>query len=185
MKRSIKTVIVTTIALTLICAIASGLLALTNMLTANKIAEAEAKAQNEAMNRIITTETFEKATFDENDYYVAKNDSGEILGYIFTFAENGYGGPVRVMTGIAPDGNIIAIEVLSAADETPGLGQNATKDSFWKLFEGKSGKLIASKSASNDQDIQAMTGATITSKAVVEAVNKATELFGKIKEAAE
>ena len=105
------------------------------------------------------------------------------MGYIFTTAANGYGGEVKVMTGIAPDGTIIAIEVVSAGDETPGLGQNATKSSFWDLFKGKNGKLSASKSASADNEIQAMTGATITSRAVVSAVNEATDLFNQIKEA--
>lgn len=170
-------IILTTVALTLICAVSAGLLALTNELTAEKIAQAEVKAQNEAMQRIIVADTFEQTQKQENVYHVAKNGNGEVLGYIFTFSENGYGGAVKVMTGIAPDGKIIAIEVLSAGDETPGLGQNATKSDFWKLFEGKSGQLKTSKSASTDSDIQAMTGATITSRAVVNAVNKATALF--------
>ncbi len=184
--KKIASVIITTVALTLICAISAALLALTNSLTAGKIAEAEAKAQKEAMSRIVAAETFEAVEHDEKTtYHLAKDANGEILGYIFTFAENGYGGAVNVMTGIKPDGTIIAIEVLSAADETPGLGQNATKSDFWKLFEGKSGKLAVSKSASADGEIQAMTGATITSKAVVNAVNKATALFETItKEAA-
>ncbi len=183
MIKNIKTIIITTIALTLICAISAGFLALTNRLTADKIEQAELQAQNEAMQRIIDAKNFEKDTFDDNEYYVAKNNIEQVLGYIFTFTENGYGGAVKVMTGIAPDGKIIAIEVLSASDETPGLGQNATKSDFWKLFEGQSGQLKVSKSASADGEIQAMTGATITSRAVVNAVNKATALFETIKEA--
>ncbi len=181
--KSVKTVILTTVALTLICAAAAGLLALTNHLTAGKIAEAEAKAQQEAMARIIEADSFEDVTAEDNTYYLAKDSDGNVLGYIFTTEENGYGGAVKVMTGFTPDGSIIAIEVLSAADETPGLGQNATKSDFWKLFEGQSGELIVSKSASADGEIQAMTGATITSRAVVSAVNKATALFETVKEA--
>ncbi len=183
MMKNIKTVLITTIALTLICAISAGFLALTNRLTANRIAQAEVQAQEEAMQRIISVKKFEKATYNDNEYFIAKNEIEQVLGYIFTFSENGYGGAVKVMTGISPDGNIIAIEVLSADDETPGLGQNATKSDFWKLFKGQSGQLKVSKSASADGEIQAMTGATITSRAVVSAVNKATELFEIIKEA--
>ena len=181
--KNVKTVILTTVALTLICAVAAGLLALTNHFTADKIAQVEKDAQSSAMKRIVAAEKFEEAEIDGTSYNIATDSEGKILGYIFTTSANGYGGEVKVMTGIDQNGNIIAIEVVSAGDETPGLGQNATKSSFWDLFKGKSGKLAVAKNASADNEIQAMTGATITSNAVVTAVNEATALFEKVKEA--
>ena len=179
---NIKSVIMTTVSLTLICAVASSLLALTNALTADRIANAQKEAEQKAMARVVKADEYSEATVSDNDdnkyiYYIAKNNNGMVLGYIFTASQNGYGGEVKVMTAISPEGKIIAIEVLSAGDETPGLGQNVTKKNFWNLFKGKSGKLAAAKSSASDTDIQAVTGATISSRAVVNSVNKATELF--------
>ena len=188
---NIKSVILTTIALTLICAVSSSLLALTNALTADRIANAQKEAEQKAMARVVKADEYSEATVSDSGdneyvYYTAKNNNGMVLGYIFTTSQNGYGGEVKVMTAISPEGKILAIEVLSAGDETPGLGQNVTKKDFWKLFVGKSGKLSAAKSSASDTDIQAVTGATISSRAVVNSVNKATELFEIInKEAAE
>lgn len=181
MNKNVKTIILTSVILTVICAVSTALLGLTNKLTAGRIEMLAKKAETDAMRRVISAENFETGSIEldgkEYQYHTARDSAGEIMGYIFTVAENGYGGPVKVMTGIKPSGEIAAIEVLDAANETPGLGQKATQSSFWKLFEGKSGKLETSKSASQDGQIEAMTGATITSKAVVNAVNKATRLF--------
>ena len=72
------------------------------------------------------------------------------------------------------DGKIIAIEVLSAADETPGLGQNVAKLSFWEQFKNLSGETTVGG------NVQAVTGATYSSKAVCECVNEALDLFDTI-----
>ena len=107
------------------------------------------------------------------------------MGHIFTTSANGYGGAVKVMTGIGTDGKVIAIEVLDAADETPGLGQNAMKPSFWERFKGKSGQVKVVKSGAGEDEVQALTGATITSNAVKDAVNKALTAHKLIKGEAE
>lgn len=89
---------------------------------------------------------------------------------MYTSAAKGYGGAVSVMTGINNDGEIVAIEILSH-DETPGLGANSTKPTFKDRFSGKSGMLTVDKNSNEGQNVQAITAATITSKAVVSAVN--------------
>ncbi len=176
--KNLKSIIITTLILTVICAVSTAGLAFTNDLTADRIAEASAKAEQEAVKRIIPAESYEKNTVTHNgaeyDYYMASNDN--TYGYIFTVSEQGYGGQIKTMVGIDLDGKIVAVEVLSAADETPGLGQNVAKKSFWEQFKGKSGKL------SVDTDVEAVTGATYSSKAVVNCVNYALELFEKVKE---
>ncbi len=185
MNKTIKSVAVTTVILTVICAVSAALLGVTNFLTADRIAKLNSEAKISAMKRVVDAKIFEtKKVYyggDGYDYYVAKSEGGNTVGYVFTVKQNGYGGPVEVMTGVTPDGVISAIEVLDASGETPGLGQKATDSKFWKLFQGKSGKLEASKSASADGQIEAMTGATVTSKAVVNAVNKSLELFETVK----
>lgn len=176
--KSLKSIIVTTIILTLICGIAAAGLAFTNDLTADKIEKLAQETEEKAMKRVISADSYEKNTVElngEHEYYTAKS-GGETVGYIFIVSTNGYGGAVKVMTGIGADGKIIAVEVLDASNETPGLGQNVTRKSFWEQFKGKSGALTVK------QDIEPVTGATISSKAVTQSVNDALELYNVIKE---
>ena len=98
---------------------------------------------------------------------------------MFTAGAKGYGGTVSVMVGIGTDGAITGLEILSHA-ETPGLGANAVKPDFKDRFIGKSGELTVDKTSNEGQNVQAITAATITSKAVVSAVNAITAAYGEI-----
>ena len=174
--KSLKTIIITTLILTLICAVATAGLAFTNDLTAGRIEKLAAEAEQKAMGRIIEADGFTQKTVELNGtqtYYVAEKN-GETVGYVFTGSANGYGGAVKVMTGIGLDGKIIAIEVLDAANETPGLGQNVTKKTFWEQFKGQQGELAVK------QEIAPVTGATISSKAVTSVVNDALKMYNTI-----
>lgn len=180
--KSLKSIILTTVILTLICAICTGALAFTNDLTAKRIEKLAIEAEQKAMGRIIADADFQKAevTVNEkvNTYYVAKKD-GQTVGYVFTVSGSGYGGDIKVMTGVDTEGKIIAIEVLEASNETPGLGQNITdKEKFWDQFQGKSGELVVGQSG----DIAPITSATISSKAATGCVNDALELYELVKE---
>lgn len=179
----LKTIIVTTLALTLICAVFTAALAITNEITKDKIATVQKQAEMQAMKRLLPSDRYENGTFNLGDaeYYTAMDAAGDIKGYIFTTSANGYGGAVKVMTAVSTNGTIVAIEVVDAADETPGLGQNATKSTFWEQFKGKSGELNVVKSGAGESDIEALTGATITSNAVKDAVNKALSSYKLIK----
>ena len=88
------------------------------------------------------------------------------------------------MIGLDMEGTITGIEILSHA-ETPGLGANATGEAFKSRFVGKAGELTVDKNSNDGQNIQAITAATITSKAVVSAVNAALAEFEAIKGGAE
>lgn len=176
--KSLKTIIITTVILTLICGIATAGLAFTNDLTADRIEKLAAETEQKAMKRVVSAEIYEKNTVELNgnhDYYTAVSD-GETVGYIFTVSTNGYGGAVKVMTGIDTDGKVIAVEVLDASNETPGLGQNVTRKSFWEQFKAQSGTLTVK------QEITPITGATISSRAVTESVNQALKMYNIIKE---
>jgi electron transport complex protein RnfG len=100
----------------------------------------------------------------------------ETAGFAFYASPSGYGGSLDIIVGIAPSGAISGVRILSHA-ETPGLGANAASPSFLDLFKGKSGELKVAKSAPGDNEIQAITSATITSSAVVKAVNDAREIW--------
>lgn len=177
-----KNIIIPTVVLLVICIVISGALAYTNSITKNKIAKLNEEAEKASMAEIYSDKgtDFEKATVNYQDkeytYYKASLNSKNV-GYIFTTAVNGYGGPVNVMTGINLDGSIKSIKVLSCDDETPGLGATAKgNNNFAKQFSGKKAKLSTEK----NKDIQALTGATITTKAVINNVNTARELFEKV-----
>lgn len=161
--------------LTIFCVIITAALALTNLVTKDTIAIREKEAVEAAMKSVC--EADEYIEMDGGEYYVAK---GKETCYIFTGTASGYGGDVKVMTGILPDGTIKKIEVVDVTSETVGLGQNAKNDTFKSQFDGKSGALSVVKNSPNDNEIQAVTGATITSRAVTKCVNDALEKFNSL-----
>lgn len=173
------------ITLTVICLIVSLLLGLTNFITKDKILETELKNQNAAMARLVPqAESFSEidCSFElpeaVNSFCVASgNVSGNKtdIAYIITTSLKGYGGDISVMTAVSPDITVIGVEILSLSDETPGLGQNAGKSEFYSQFSGLKKDIILVKNSakSENNEINAVTGATITSTAVKNAVNSA------------
>ncbi len=182
-KFSPKEIIIPTVVLLVICVCASALLGYTNSLTKDKIASIDAENKAKAMAEVMAeADSFgDEVTVSETLRYSPALDSdGNVTGYAFTVYESGYGGEIQVMTGINTDGTINKIVVLAADNETPGLGQNIKKDSFLDRFIGKSGELTVVKNAvSSDDEIQAITSATISSSALTRAVNAASEYFGE------
>ena len=88
------------------------------------------------------------------------------------------------MTGIDTNGAVTGISLLEI-NETPGLGMKAKDESFLSQFVGASGTLSVVKDGSAAPGtVQAITSATITTKAVTSAVNKAVALYNNVKEAA-
>ncbi len=170
-----------------ICIIIPLALSLTNYITADRIVQLELESQNAAMLELIDADKFEELTFGEVEenkitYNSALKD-GKIIGYIFKTSAKGYsGGNVSVMTAINPDGTVKAVKILDVSNETPGLGQNAAKESFYSQFSGKMKDIKAVKNSANadNNEIKTITGATITSKAVTTAVNQALENYHNI-----
>lgn len=182
--------------LLIVCAIAAALLGYTNEVTYDKIQEQLVKASDEARKEVLPdADTFEKlddAAFASigskhnfvKEVYIAKKGS-DITGYAVKVAPKGYGGAVSVVVGITTDGTIQGIKV-GDHTETPGLGANATKPAFQGQFAGKTWEnpLSVIKSGTpKDNEIAALSGATITSRAVTNGVNQALdaakELSGK------
>ena len=109
----------------------------------------------------------------------AVDKSGTVLGYVITSHSNdSYDGLVKILVGMNVDKTIKGIEMLELND-TPGLGQRAEEPEFKGQFAGKSGEsLTVTKSGSaGDGEINAISGATITSRAVTNAVNAALYLM--------
>lgn len=180
---NIKEVIKPAAILFVICVAVSAALAGTNLLTADRIARAAAqKAEESRMVVLPEAEAFQAS--EDGTHYIGLNKEapeGVVVGYVFETESKGYGGTVKVMTGINTEGNITGVIVLSHS-ETPGLGANAEKETFRDQYQQPVANLtggiqVVKFQAPNEGEIQAMTGATITSTAVTNAVNLAIEQY--------
>ncbi len=167
-----------------ICIIIPLALSVTNKVTAKKISELEAINSKKNMQSLIDADNFEECENGEITYYAAIN-GGKTAAYIFTESSKGYGGDVSVMTAIKPDGTVAGVAILDVSGETPGLGQNAAKESFFSQYIGlkKGVSVLKNGAKAENNEVDAVTGATITSTAVTRAVNKALDDFEKVKEA--
>ena len=179
-------IIMPTAVLATICIVVTLALSSTNMLTENKIATLAEQTQNEAMSKLIEADEYPIQTASlssgEIDYNIAVKD-GETIGYIFVVDTKGYGGTVSVMTAVNTDGAIAAVEILDASNETPGLGQNVTKQDFFTQFTNLTDNITVIKggtASADNNEINAVTGATISSKAVTKAVNEALSYASEI-----
>ena len=166
-----KAVLKPAVSLFLICLIVTALLAGVNMLTADRIAALAVQTAEDSQKVVLPN----AASFEEVDEDTVKglDGSGQLA------EAKGYGGTIEVMTGITADGSVSGVVLLSQ-NETPGLGANATKESFTGQYQQavpESGFEVIKSGGAADGQIQAMTGATITSQAVTDAVNLAVEKY--------
>jgi len=106
--------------------------------------------------------------------------NGETVGYNITVTPKGYGGLIEMVVGINDEGKLISIKILSHT-ETPGLGAKAADPAFSDQFKQKNvGRIVITKSKPTaENEVQAISGATITSSAVADGVNKALEYWAK------
>jgi electron transport complex protein RnfG len=106
-------------------------------------------------------------------YYKAIDKEGKFIGVAFKATGKGYSGSIETMAGMTKDGIITAIKILDQ-NETPGLGASVAESSFTNQFTDKNIQALS--------QVQAITGATISSKAVIDSVKKkAEEIKGLIK----
>ena len=175
--KDVKSILITALSLFLICAVAAGALALVNTVTAPTIAANNAAAADKARGEVLpAADSFEENTAPDGAVYYTGKSGGVTVGYVFTTSAKGYGGDVEIMTGVDAEGRVTGISILSI-EETPGLGMNAKKDSFKEQYKGKSGQLAVNKDGG---EIVAITSATITSRAVTNAVNQALALYAGV-----
>ncbi len=160
-----------------ITAIAGLILAFAYDITRAPI-EAKAKAeQAAAMKVVLEAEDFTELTSDITDENITgifeAKTGGNDAGYVFKVNSSGYGGKIELMVGINGEGSVSGIEILSHT-ETPGLGSKAKDDpTFAEQFKG----LPTEAELAVGSDIEAITGATITSKAVTSGVNTAINYY--------
>lgn len=162
-------------AITLIAAL---LLACVNKLTYNAIVDANNKAATAARNVLIPNAKPEDVPGYDNVKRAVID--GETVGYWVTVDVNGFGGPIEMMVGIGTDNVLKGIDILGHS-ETAGLGAKADTDDFKKRFVRKNPELtVVKQPTTNIAEVQAITGATITSRAVAEGVKQANKIVKEI-----
>lgn len=182
------------LALTLITLVAGVALGGVYGITKDPIAKQEAQAKAEAYEQVFTdAAAFEAVEMDDTltktirdqldqegykaqsieEVMRAEDQSGETLGYAFTVVTSeGYGGDIQFSMGVQNDGTLNGISILSIG-ETAGLGMNADTPAFKDQFVGKQvEKLQYTKNgATQDDEINAISGATVTTNAMTNGVN--------------
>lgn len=188
---SVKEILIPAIVLFLIAVVCTALLALTNDVTKQKIADIAVQTENEAKQAVLSdAASFSEAktvTVDgtEYQYFEGLDANGAVVGYVIPQTTKSYGGALSLMVGIsAADDKITGVQI-SEINDTPGLGMKAKGADFLNQFAGKTGELTVSKNASADNEIQAITSATISSRAVTTAVNNAFAVYEQVKAGAE
>lgn len=175
-----KEIFIPTVSLFIICLIITALLAYTNSLTTEPIEKQnQLKAQQSRELVLAVAKDFEPVD-EENDCYKGVDQNGAVVGYTLTTKAKGYGGDVQVMVGIDSKTNAVSGVVVLSHNETPGLGANAAKAEFsdqYKQPVPDNGFTVIKNAEPKDGEIQALTGATITSKAVTTAVNDALNFY--------
>lgn len=185
--------------LVIITLVAALLLAFVYEITKDPIAAQKAKKKTEAYaavypglsDTVISEELQAKAEAFAGDgmrvdeAVLAKDASGAIVGVLMTVTTpEGYGGDITLTCGVKADGTLTGISFLTLA-ETAGLGMKAQEDGFRGQFENKKTDSFALMKGSaavleGNEPIDVISNATITSKAVVNAVNGALEFAGDI-----
>lgn len=162
-----------TLILALICLLATLLLAGLNQLTTPIITRNEAQTANETYAALLpNADGFTALSCDiDGVTAVMKADNG--AGFVITAQSRGYGGQVPAAVAFSPEGAILGVTMMDNS-ETPGLGQKVTEDAFSGQFAGRDA------SEFTIDDIDAITGATISSKAAVSAINLAIEAYQEI-----
>lgn len=179
MKQSkVKEIVIPALSLFIICIVVTALLGLTNAVTAPKIEELAVETQEAAKKEVLA----DAASFGDAEqtqlsgmtytYYKGLAADGSVMGYVVETVSKGYGGDISLMVGVGVDGTVQGVSILSI-NETAGLGMNAENPEFLEQFLGKSGTIGVQKNGSSDTEIQALTGATITSEAMADGVNQA------------
>mgnify|MGYP000876421018 CR=1 FL=1 len=175
MKDTLKLIIV----LTAICSVSSALLAAVYSKTKEPIAAALETRTAKAAANVMPADASapEKRVVGDTAFFIAKK--GDTLAGVAVEgrSKNGYGGDIALMVGIGADGTLVNYEVVQAS-ETPGLGTKMTSDAFRVPLRGKPVK-SAWRVKKDGGDVDAITAATISSRAALECIRDAIAKYEK------
>jgi electron transport complex protein RnfG len=182
-----KTVIRMLITLTIIGVVSGALLSEISNWAAPKI-EMHRKAATEQAIYLVQPDAkdYQKVETLDFELYKVFDDNKNLIGYALPFEGNGFQGKIRLMVGLKDDLNeLVGLEILEQV-ETPGLGTKVTEEPFTQQFNGLTAEpkvsWVKGTPPSKPNEIQAITGATISSKSVVEIINQGLEKLRSAKE---
>lgn len=182
-----------TLVLFVICLVVGTAMAFTNMATAGVIkqriiedSESSRKIVLPDAEKFIKLQVEKIKSTGKNDYssvkeaYAAKK-GGKTIGYVFLANPKGYGGEVNVMIGIDEKGTVSGIQI-GDNKETPGLGSKANDPEFRGQYLNKKFSIInvVKRKVQKDDEVEAISGATITSKAVSKGVEQASKMADEL-----
>ena len=171
---SIRQMIITLFIVAVTCAV---VLSFVYAFTEPRIVETQAQLTLSGLEEVITAHEYKEIIPDT--LWQAVDSSGDNIGVVFRVFPQGYAGPIPITVGLDNDGKITGIRVASAAEglaETPGLGAKITQPGFTEQFKGKTAADVALEQEGGS--IEAITAATISSRAVASGVKKGIEMYG-------
>ena len=178
------TVINMFVALFVICIVSGGVLGVVYNATKDPITAAETAKKTKAIKNVLPEfnelkETMVMSALEDVEipFYLAYNADNNFIGAaVETFTNKGFSGNISLMVGILADGTLKNISVLQHA-ETPGLGSKMTEPTFKDQFNGKKADSFNIKVKKDGGEVDAITAATISSRAFCDAVNRALLTF--------
>ncbi|MDL2225619.1 RnfABCDGE type electron transport complex subunit G [Eubacteriales bacterium OttesenSCG-928-M02] len=190
MKDTVKAIV----RLAIITIVAGLALGLTNAITAEPIKEQERLAAESARRAVLVAEEYQEVDLNslqsdpgwEDSFTVIKSmyrgmNGAEYLGMVVEIGATGYGGEIRLTVGVGADGKVSGIMVGSNS-ETAGLGAKAGNPDFMAQYKGLDATNTIQVGQGDGNSIEAIAGATVTSRGVTDGVNtacKAALLFGE------
>lgn len=165
--------------LMIICVCAAVLLSLVYGVTSKQIAENERIANIKKRKKVLPQAvTFEEREIEGIKYHAGLDAEKNEIGFVIKAVPWGYGGPIKITVGVAMDDSISAIELTKLDQrETPGLGAKIVKNKFKDQFKGK--RVEQLKVKQDGGEIDAVTAATITSRAAADGIRKELDKFIK------
>ena len=160
----------------IICAVAGVTLAGTNYFTIKKIVSQKLKAENAALKEVLPVAfCFEvKNNFPKNGF----DEKNNIVGYVLKVTATGYSSQIEALVGLDRDFKVTGVKILSQT-ETPGLGSKISEKYFLSQFIGKFSEKIILKKDDKAGEINGITSATISSRAITDAIRKNIDEFKK------
>lgn len=163
--KTVRYILRLTLTLLLITSVTAALLGLVNELTEDKIDTLTREKAEKAMQEVLPAQSYEELPAQADG--ISAVYRADELGYVVRVSTNGFGGAIDMMVGVDDAGTVTGISVISHA-ETASLGANCTREDFRSQFVGASGTVAVTKDGGQ---IEALTGATVTSRAVSDGVN--------------
>jgi electron transport complex protein RnfG len=170
-----KNMIITLFMVALVCSV---VLSFVYSYTAPRITETQKQMMLDGLKEVIGADEF--APVIPDTLWEALDASGEPVGIVFRVFPRGYAGPIPIMVGLDRAGAVTGVRIASAAEgmsETPGLGAKITEQSFTEQFIGKCAAAIGLKR--DGGEIDAITAATISSRAVCSGIKQGIETYAE------